>query len=90
MRQSQISQKEAGPDAFGYTVSEKVTLFYAYDVLIAFTIQMWTKWVFGIPIVLFGWFGIRTNVEKMVETVCHPGIIYSQHYAKAYGLQMND
>ena len=77
----------AGPDEFGSTVSEKMTFFYAYDGLIDFKIRMWLKWGFDILIVLFGWFGIITNVEKMV---CQPGIISRKHSTKAYGLHITN
>ena len=39
-------------------------------------------------IILLGWFGIRTIMEKMVDRVCQPGTISRQHSAKAYGLHM--
>ena len=69
---------EDRPDRFGYTVADKMTLFYAYHGLIDSTNPVWLQWVFGILIGLFEWFGIINNTEKMVTMVCQPGPITRQ------------
>ena len=63
-------ENEDGPDGFGYTVADKMTLFYAYYGLIDSTNTVWLKWVFDILIGIFEWFGIRTSMYKMVTMVC--------------------
>ena len=47
---SLMVENEAGPDGFGYTVADKITLFYAFYGLIDFTIPVWLQWVFDILI----------------------------------------
>ena len=66
---------KAGPDGFGYTVADKMTLFYAYYGLIDSTNTVWLKWLFDIIIGLFESFGIINNMEKMVTMVCNTGPI---------------
>ena len=69
---------EAGPDGFGYTVADKMTLFYAYYGIIDSTNMVWLQWVFDILIGLLERFGIITNMEKMATMVCQPGTIARQ------------
>ena len=59
--------KKAGPDGFGYTVADNMTLFYAYYSVIESTNTVWLQWGFYILIGLFEWFGIINNMEKMVK-----------------------
>ena len=68
-------ENEVGPDGFGYTVADKMTLFSANYGLIESTNPMWLQWVFDILIGLFERFGIINNTEKMVKMVCQPGPI---------------
>ena len=46
-------ENEDGPDGFGYTVADKMKLFYAYYGLIESTNPVWMQWVFGGLIGLF-------------------------------------
>ena len=80
---------EAGPDGFGYTVADKMTLFYAYYGLIESTNPVWLQWVFDILIGTFERFAIINNTEYMVTTLCQPGHITSQQSYAAYGWRMN-
>ena len=73
-----MAENEAGPGGFGYTVADKMTLFYAYSGLIDSTNTVWLQWEFAIIIGLFERFGIITNMEKMVKMVCQPGTISRQ------------
>ena len=57
-----MAENEAGPDGFGYTVDNKMTLFYAYYGLIDFTNPVWLQWVFDILIGIFERFGIINNM----------------------------
>ena len=41
-------ENEDGPDGFGYTVADKMTLFYAYYGLIDSTNPVWLQRVFDI------------------------------------------
>ena len=59
-------ENEDGPDGFGYTLVDKMTLFYAYYGLIDSTNPVWLQWVFDILLGLFEWFGIINNMENMV------------------------
>ena len=68
-------ENKAGPDGFGYTVVDKMTLFYAYYGLIDSTNTVWLKWLFDIIIGLFESFGIINNMEKMVTMMCNTGPI---------------
>ena len=70
-----MAENEVGPDGFGYTVADKMTLFYAYYGLIESTNPVWLQWVFDILIGLFKRFGIINNMEKMVTMVCQHGPI---------------
>ena len=79
-----LTENEAGPGDFGCIVSEKVTLFYSYDGLIASTNPVWLKWGFDVLIVLFEWVGLITNVDKMVMMVCQPGTISRRQSVTAY------
>ena len=79
---------EAGPDGFGYTVADKMTLFYAYYGIIDSTNMVWLQWVFDILIGLFEWFGVRTYMEKIVTMVCQSGPIATQQSNVAYGWRM--
>ena len=79
---------EAGPDGFGNTVVDNMTLFYAYYGLIDSTNPVQMQWVFDILIGLFGWFGIRTNMENMVTMVCQPGPYARQQSSVSYGWKM--
>ena len=69
-------ENEAGPDGFGYTVADKMTLFYAYYGLIESTDPVWLQWVFDILIGIFERFGIINNMENMVTMVCQPGPLF--------------
>ena len=62
-------ENEDGTEGFGYTVADKMKLFYAYYGLIDSTNMVWLKWVFDILIGLFERFGIINNMEKMVTIV---------------------
>ena len=55
-------EKEDGPDGFGYTVADNMTLFYAYYGLVDSTNPVWLQWVYGILIGLFEKFGIINNM----------------------------
>ena len=84
-----MTENEYAPDGFGYTVADKMILFYAYYGLIDSTNTMWLKWVFDILIGLFERFGIINNMEKMVKMVCQTGPITRQQSSVAYGWWMN-
>ena len=84
-----LVENEDGPDGFGYTVVDKMKLFYAYCGLIDSTILVWLKWVFDILIGLFEQFGIINNTENMVIMVCHPGPMTMQQSSEIYGWRMN-
>ena len=79
---------EAGPDRFGNTVEDKMTLFYAYYWLIDSTNPVWMQWVFDILTGLFEWFDIRTNMEKIAKIVWQYGHITRQQSSVAYGWRM--
>ena len=68
-------ENELETDGSGYTVADKMTLFYAYYGLIESTNPLWLQWGFYIIIGLFEQFGIINNMEKMVTMVCQPGPI---------------
>ena len=53
-------ENKAGPDGFGYTVADNMTLFYAYYGLVDSTNPVWLEWGFDILIGIFKRFGIRT------------------------------
>ena len=70
-----MCENEAGPDVFGYTVADKMTLFYAYYGLFDYTNPVWLQWLFDILIGLFESFGIINSMEKMMTMVCKTGPI---------------
>ena len=76
---------EDGPDGFGYTMADKMTLFYEYYGLIDSTNPVWLQWGFGILIGLFEWFCIITNMKKMVKMVCQTGHISRKQSSTACG-----
>ena len=76
---SLMVENEAGPDGFGYTVADKMILFYAYYGFIDSTNLVWLQWVFDILIGIFERFAIINNMEKMVTMVCQPGPITRQN-----------
>ena len=84
-----LVDNEAGSDRFGNTVADKMALFYAYYGIIDSTNPVWLQRLFDILIGLFGWFSIRTNMEKMVTIVCQSGHITRQKYSVAYGWRIN-
>ena len=49
---------------------------------------MWLQWGLYILIGLFEWFGIITNMQKMVTMVCQSGTTSRQKYAASYGWWM--
>ena len=55
-------ENDAGPDVFGYTVADKMTLFYEYYGLVESTYPVWLQWVFDIIIGIFERFGIINNM----------------------------
>ena len=81
--------KKAGPDGFGYTAADKMTLFYAYYGLIDSNNPVWLQWVFDIIIGIFERFGIINNMENMVTMVCQTVPITRQQSSAAYGWRMN-
>ena len=56
-------ENKFGPDRFGYTVTDKMKIFYAYYSLVDSTNLVWLQWVFHIIIGLFERFGIINNME---------------------------
>ena len=81
-------ENEDRPDGFGYTVANKMKLFYAYYGLIDSTNSVWLQWVFYILIGLFERFGIINNMEIMVTMVCQHGPITRQKSSASYGWRM--
>ena len=82
-------ENEAGPDGFGYTVADKMKLFYTYYSLIESTNPLGLQWVFDIIIGMFERFGIINDMEEMVAMVCHHWSIARQQSSAAYGWRMN-
>ena len=76
---------EDRPDVFGYTVADKMKLFYAYYGLIDSTNLVLLQWVFDILIGIFERFGIINNMENMATMVCQPGPITRKQSFAAYG-----
>ena len=62
--------------------------FYADDSLLASTNLVWIQRGFYVLIGLFEKVGTRTNMEKMVAMLCHPGTIYGRKYSADYGRWM--
>ena len=83
-------ENKAGPDGFGYTVADKMTIFYAYYSQIGFNNTVWLQWVFDILIGLFESFGIINTMENMVKMVCQHGLITRQQPYAAYGWWMKE
>ena len=50
---------------------------------------MWLKWAFDVPIGIFEWFVLHTNMDNTVEILCKNGPISGKQYTDAYGRRMN-
>ena len=69
-------------------VVNKAEFFYAEDGQIVSTNPVWFQREFYILIGIFKQVGLRNNVVKTLEMVCHTSTIASQHSVAAYEQSM--
>ena len=83
-----VTENEAGPYGFGYTVVDKAASLYTDNSMFASTNPVLLQWRFHVLIQLFEWIWPRMNMESTMEMVCYSGLIYGQHSITVYEWRM--